>query len=33
MIRRAQELGVVFFPHTRVSEIEVERGRVRAVHS
>jgi 4-methylaminobutanoate oxidase (formaldehyde-forming) len=33
MIRHAQELGVAFFPHTRVSEIEVERGRVRAVHS
>ena len=31
MIRRARELSVTFFPHIRVSAIEVEHGRVRAV--
>lgn len=31
MIRRAQELGVAFFPHARVSAIEIEHDRVRAI--
>jgi glycine cleavage system T protein len=31
MIRRARALGVVFVPHTRVSGIEIEHSRVRAV--
>jgi glycine cleavage system aminomethyltransferase T/glycine/D-amino acid oxidase-like deaminating enzyme len=31
MIRRARELGVAFFPHTRMSEIELEHGRVLAI--
>lgn len=32
MIQRAQDLGVAFFPHTQVSGLELDRGRVRAIH-
>lgn len=31
LVRKAQAQGVVFFPHTRVSGIEKDKGRVRAV--